>query len=612
MMVQPASCAKKDLANQPGRSPEMGQIKQACPDLTALVLAAVLLGLAMPASSAGGQATLPASDLPNGAFSAYPVRDVVIPPPEELGPEKPAADPSLPTGPPDNPEVGDSWLWWLFYHTPMPPHFEQMICTVRGKTDRGYVIVEESQWELNIFQSDVDVILDKWENSSLGIHPDMGIYELDSLYFGEPPDELDDDRRVYLVWFDIGTFGDGFFFWFDEYPDGTYDPYRSNECEALYLSATATQGPSSDYMISVAAHELEHMIHWKYDDDESAWVDEGMGELAMWFYGRPDDISAFNSNADNSLIEWDGLWADYIKTYLWSLYYYERYGGGEAVHDIVHHPLNSIGGYEAVLDSFGYQENFADVFADWAVANFLDDTSIADGRFGYEGDDLPSFGVMASYSAYPVLDQSSTVSHWATDYYRFENLDGFTSLELAFDGADDNSFAVWGLGLHADSPTDVLRMELDPSTQSGSLALSGLGEANDRVILVVAGASSTGGTGYVFGAQAGQTDADGDPGSTMDDIAPDALVLETAPNPADGPVRLTVTGGVIGGELPQVTIYNTSGHAVRGLVAPAAEGRTTVVWDRRDATGKPVPAGVYYARAIAGDRTSGRQIILIR
>ena len=132
------------------------------------------------------------------------------------------------------------------------------------------------------------------------------------------------------------------------------------------------------------------------------------------------------------------------------------------------------------------------------------------------------------------------------------------------------------------------------------------------MILVVAGASSTGGTGYVFSAQAGQTDADGDPGATMGDTEPGALVLESAPNPADGPVRLTITGNVIGGEPPQITIYNSSGHAVRSLVADGAGGRTTVVWDRRDAIGRPVPAGVYHARAAAGDRASERRLILLR
>ena len=48
-------------------------------------------------------------------------------------------------------------------------------------------------------------------------------------------------------------------------------------------------------------------------------------------------------------------------------------------------------GYDAVLDDFGYTEKTEDIFIDWAVANFPDDTTIADGRYGYSGDDLPVF-----------------------------------------------------------------------------------------------------------------------------------------------------------------------------------------------------------------------------
>jgi hypothetical protein len=127
-------------------------------------------------------------------------------------------------------------------------------------------------------------------------------------------------------------------------------------------------------MLAVTAHEFEHMIHWNHDSDEASWVDEGMAELAMWFYGAPDNISSFNSNPDNSLIVWNGDWADYIKTYLWSLYFYEQYGGQPSVYAVVQEPANSIQGYENVLDNLGYSQNFEDVFADWTVANYLDDT----------------------------------------------------------------------------------------------------------------------------------------------------------------------------------------------------------------------------------------------
>ena len=81
-------------------------------------------------------------------------------------------------------------------------------------------------------------------------------------------------------------------------------------------AADSGGGPASDYMLAVAAHEFEHLIHFNQDANEVTWVDEGLAELAMWLFGHPDYISSFNTNPDNSLLVWNGAWADYIKTYL--------------------------------------------------------------------------------------------------------------------------------------------------------------------------------------------------------------------------------------------------------------------------------------------------------
>lgn len=84
-----------------------------------------------------------------------------------MGVDRPATDPNPPMAPPDDPQVGDSRLWWLWVDLPMPPHLEQKVSTVRGRTDRGHAFVEDSQRNVNIFQEDVDMILERWENSSI-------------------------------------------------------------------------------------------------------------------------------------------------------------------------------------------------------------------------------------------------------------------------------------------------------------------------------------------------------------------------------------------------------------------------------------------------------------
>ncbi len=564
------------------------------------LLAAVMLPFAAPAAGTGDVAAFTGD-------RGEVIHDILPPVPGEIGPDVPFAIPGMPMSPPDNPQVGDSWLWWLWVHSPMPPHFEQHMCTVRGVSEHGYVVVRNTDWMVSMDQADVDAILERWENSSIGPYPAQGIYELDSNAFGTPPDELDNDPRIYLVWFDFAIAADGFFFYFDEYPEGTFPQYHSNECEVVYLSTTSSGGPGGDYMLAVVAHEFEHMIHWLYDEDETSWVNEGMAELAMWLYGNPDTISGFSSNPDNNLTVWEGVWADYIKTYLWSLYFYEQYGGQPAIYAALHDPANSIQGYENTLDALGYAENFDDVFADWIVANYLDDTTIEDGRFGYAGDDLPPFGIMGTYSTYPVVNIYKTVNHWAADYYRFQSLSSYGNLLLTFDGDNANSFAVWALAMHNGGATEVHRMTLDGPTQTGTLEINGMTDPADKVILAVGGASSTGGTGYYFSGYTGQgiTPEEG-PGISD-------LQIQASPNPFSSTVvfDLAWTGDVSAG-LPGVEIFDIGGRLVARLAADVSADGATVIWDGTDSEGTDSPSGVYIARATASGRSCSTSLILMR
>ncbi len=564
------------------------------------LLAILLLVLSQSTLSPAAAVEEPVA--PQGA-----IREMPVPTPDQVGPEVKSDLRDLPTSPPPNPQVGDSWLWWLWIHYPMPPHFEQRVCTVRGMSEHGYVVVEDSQWGVNIDQDDVDAILERWENSTIGPYPDQGIYQTNSQVFGDPPDELDNDPRIYLMWFDFGIASDGFFFWFDEYPDGMFPPYRSNECEVLYMNCGHGQSPQGDYMLSVIAHEFEHMIHWKYDEGEESWVDEGMAELAMWFYGRPDVISAFNSNPDNNLTVWDGNWADYIKTYLWSLYFYERYGGEPAVYDVVHEPANSIAGYEAVLDAHGYTQDFADVFADWTVANFLDDPSIGDGRYGYVGDELPPFNVMGTYTSYPVPTTTRSVNHWAADYYRFQSFGSNNAIEWSFDGSDNNAYAVHCLVLRGSGGTTVIPMALDPVTQSGVLPVGGLTHPDDQVILAIASTSSVGTMTYTFSANPSPSAVGEEPYV----MAPEAASwsLRAVPNPAGAEVQLRFAGPA-SGAVSALGIYDAMGRLVRRL--PDAEVGAPVAWDGRDSQGALVTPGVYYAKGLVGGEEVRRRVTIVR
>ncbi|MFX1418717.1 MAG: hypothetical protein ACFE9N_07340 [Promethearchaeota archaeon] len=142
------------------------------------------------------------------------------------------------------------------------------------------------------------------------------------------------------------------------------------------------------------AHEFQHLVHHDVDDDELSWVNEGCSVLAELIcgYGFPaGHISEYLIYWwDISLTFWQGTLADYGVTFLWTYYMWEHYGGDQLIWDLVHHQDNGIAAWNDLLITYGNGKDFDAIFQDWALANYLDDTSIAGGIYGYYGLDIPS------------------------------------------------------------------------------------------------------------------------------------------------------------------------------------------------------------------------------
>lgn len=93
-------------------------------------------------------------------------------------------------------------------------------------------------------------------------------------------------------------------------------------------------------------------------------------------------------------------------------------------------------------------------------------------------------------------------------------------------------------------------------------------------------------------------------------VIPDP-VLSVRPNPASGPVvfhyQTCIAGSV------SFTIYDIQGRKLRHLSSSNQNaGVHGVTWDGQDDKGIEVPAGVYFYRCTAGDRTIIDKLIIIR
>jgi hypothetical protein len=90
---------------------------------------------------------------------------------------------------------------------------------------------------------------------------------------------------------------------------------------------------------------------------------------------------------------------------------------------------------------------------------------------------------------------------------------------------------------------------------------------------------------------------------------PLAARLDAAPNPSRGAVRLSITAE---GGVRALRILDVLGREVARVAAPNRSDRFDVVWDGRDARGRVLPAGMYWAVAETKAATLVAKIALLR
>jgi len=293
-------------------------------------------------------------------------------------------------------------------------------------------------------------------------------YTTNRAFFGsEWSPGVDNDPHVSILHArGLGNSVAGYYSSADEFVAAVRDD--SNEMEMFYINIENVTINDSFYN-GVLAHEFQHMIHWYNDRNEDTWLNEGFSELAMHLNGFDVGGSewTFATNPDTQLNSWPegpgAAGANYGAGYLFTSYFLDRFGA-DATQSLVAHSENSFASVNAVLDELGAGSNHEDFFGNWIVANLLDDPHLADGRYGYDDIDPPSFDIQTTYyeSDYPV-SQSSTVHQHGTDYIE---LHGARPLTLRFtgsaqvglvDAAAHSGQYVWWANRSDDSNTTLTR-----------------------------------------------------------------------------------------------------------------------------------------------------------
>ncbi len=349
--------------------------------------------------------------------------------------------------------------------------------TLGYQTDHAYFWIQDG------IRYDVNNLQDLAETFETEIYPTT------RTYFGsEWTPGVDGDPHLYIIYAEgLGHRPAGYFSSADEYHPLAYE--YSNMHETFVLNADNVS-LDEEYTYGVLAHELQHMIHWNQDRNEATWVNEGLSELSSFINGY--EVGGFDilytMNPDIQLNDWpndqEETAAHYGASFLYFLYFFERFGL-EGVQCLANHSQNGMAGVDAVLDELGFLDpvfetkiQADDVFMDWALANYLQDTRVPDGRYGYnhyDRADRPQDTEMISTC--PTDLETRNVHQYGVDYLRIECRGEFV---LKFEGSQEvdllpvntysGDYAFWSN--KGDDSDMTLTKTFDFSRHEGPLTMS--------------------------------------------------------------------------------------------------------------------------------------------
>ncbi len=469
--------------------------------------------------------------------------------------------------------------------------------TCRYVGDNAYIFVEDRVWDVVVVQPSIDRLGALFDEATPA-DPARGIYELATEAFGEAPD-VDGDKRIFIFVVDMP----------DNRIVGFFDPRIATHIDpqlrrdALFLDAFHLNS-NPTLARGTLAHEFQHLIHWGHDDDEEAWVDEGLSGYAEELVGfaetDPNMVPQFLDAPDLNLTTWPSVVGaaipHYGATYLFASFLRERYGP-ELIRALVAEGRNGTFGIDEAFKDVGAVENFVGAWRLWIAGNYAS----GDTYYGYRalrGRRVRSFAI----DQMPFGPAEGGVGQqWGTINF---SLHTPGNVEVEFRGAAEGRYAVWGYGLRGRTG-EMVAVELDDNN-AGSVQWAGV----DSIGFVVGRTALAGGS-FSLAVRPYEPEpiptAVGEVGQADVHFALGAAY----PNPFNGQVLLPVE--VARHAMVEISIYNSLGQRVRRLVrGPMDAGSHRQHWDGRDDMGRAVGSGQYYAIAHIGEAVFVRGLTLVK
>lgn len=394
--------------------------------------------------------------------------------------------------------VGDTLSFYTYNYQTNAYDKTPALC--RYKSAKTYIFVGLKEWNNEqVNDANVNSFYQAFEVSTpaTSLNPNNGIRKILEDTFGPAPNKSG-DGYIYILIYDIQEGGNsssyvaGYFM-----PNDQRDVLYSNRKDVLYVDCNPGN-PSGSGVLSVVAHEFQHLLHYGNDRDEDSnggtWVNEGCSEYASVLCGyRLRSPSKFLRNPDRSMLLFDysdDSLIDYEKVALWTYYLGEKFGPG-LVGQIARESQNSTAGVRAALSNRGISLTLEDIYTNFMIANYVNDLTLDAGQYyGYKTITLAATPPSVEYKGYPVNAKVKELASFAATYIMFSGSDS-TAL-LSFAGSTGNTSRAVMISLGANKKVETLVRDAQGQTTT---SLSAIGKTASQLVLLPL---SFAGTNFVY------------------------------------------------------------------------------------------------------------------
>jgi hypothetical protein len=257
-----------------------------------------------------------------------------------------------------------------------------------------------------------------------------------AIWGNEPNPGVDGDPRLYALFaYGMGPGVAAYFASRHTYPAIIYPNSNEHEMFFINLDAFGVAGLNSLSLKSTLAHEFQHMIRSRIQDNESTYLNEGYSTFTqLYLYGDANAAVWYLAQPDTQLNTWaesGNRAAHYGAAQLFITYFYDRFGL-EGLQALSNHPGLGLEAVDGTLRGLG-EPGVDEFVAEWVLATLLNDPTVGDGRYFYPTlPDLPEPDVVRPLREYPATVEASA-RQYGVDYYPLLNLEDRAQLTITLD-----------------------------------------------------------------------------------------------------------------------------------------------------------------------------------